>query len=63
MNQEQRKFVSDKLGNLGNFAAVAFVFGQLISQEPIKQPAFFLGVFFWLICMITSYLILRGGEK
>ena len=63
MNENQRKFISDKLGTLGNIAVGALIFSQLLSKESFRFPLFLFGVVFWFICYITGYLILKGGDN
>ena len=63
MNKSQRKFLSDKLGTLGNIAVGALIFGQLLSKESFRFPLFLFGVVFWVTCYLTGYLILKGGDK
>jgi hypothetical protein len=62
VNLELRKFVADKLGNLGNFAVVALVFGQLLAPERFKLGAFLFGILFWGICFFWGYLVLKGAD-
>jgi hypothetical protein len=63
MNNSQRKFVSDKLGTLGNIAVGALIFGQFLSKELFRFPSFLFGVVLWVTCYVTAYLILKGGDK
>ena len=63
MNQHQRKFVSDKLGTLGNIAVGALIFGQVLSKELFRLPSFLFGVLLWVTCYLTGYLILKGDDK
>ena len=63
MNERQRKFVSDKLGTLGNIAVGALIFGQFLSKESFRFPSFLFGTVFWVTCYVTGYLILKGGDK
>jgi len=63
MNNDQRKFISDKLGTLGNIAVGALIFGQFLSKELFRFPSFLFGVLLWFICYTTAYLVLRGGDK
>jgi len=63
MNNDQRKFVSDKLGTLGNIAVGALIFGQFLSKESFRFPSFLFGVMLWFTCYITAYFVLRGGDK
>ena len=62
MNENQRKFISDKLGTLGNIAFGALIFGQFLSEEPFRFPSLLFGIVFWFTCYITGYLILKGGD-
>jgi len=63
MNENQRKFISDKLGTLGNIAAGALIFGQFLSGEAFRFPLFLFGVVFWITCYLAGYLILKGGDQ
>ena len=63
MNEGQRKFVSDKLGTLGNIAVGALIFGQFLSKESFRFPSFLFGIVFWGTCYVAGYLILQGGDK
>ena len=51
MNKNQRKFLSDKLGTLGNIALGALIFGQLLSKESFRFPLFLLVLFFGSLAM------------
>jgi len=62
VNNDQRKFISDKLGNLGNFVFIAFVIGQFISKDQLQFFILITGLIFWLVCYIVGYIILKGGE-
>ena len=62
MNENQRKFFSDKLGTLGNIALGALIFGQFVSERAFNIPSFLFGLVCWLSCYIAGYLILKGGE-
>jgi len=57
MNENQRKFASDKLGTLGNIAVGALIFDQFLSDEPFRFPLFLLGVIFWVTCYLTGYIV------
>jgi len=37
MNQNQRKFISDKLGTLGNIGVGAMIFGQFLSDRTFDK--------------------------
>jgi hypothetical protein len=50
MNENQRKFISDKLGTLGNIAAGALIFGQFLSKESFSFSSFVFGFVFWFTC-------------
>jgi hypothetical protein len=63
MNDNQRKFLSDKLGTLGNVAVGGLIFGQFLSKELFRFPSFLFGVVLWFLCYLTAYLILKGGDK
>ena len=63
MNQDQRKFISDKLGTLGNIAAGALIFGQFLSKESFSFPSFVFGFAFCVTCYLTGYIILKGGDE
>ena len=63
MNQNQRKFISDKLGTLGNIAVGALIFGQFLSKELFHFPSFSFGVACWVTCYLAGYLILKGGDE
>ncbi|MBI5789144.1 MAG: hypothetical protein HZA78_09855 [Candidatus Schekmanbacteria bacterium] len=62
MKGDQRNFLSDKLGDLGNFAVGALTFGQFLSQKPFAFGAFAFGIIFWATCYVLGYVILKGGE-
>jgi len=63
MNENQRKFISDKLGTLGNIALGALIFGQFLSERAFSLLSFLFGLVCWLSCYIAGYLILKGGDK
>ena len=63
MNQNQRQFISDKLGTLGNIAAGALIFGQFLSKEFFNFPSFVSGFVFLFTCYLTGYIILKGGDE
>jgi hypothetical protein len=62
VNLEQRKFLADKLGNLGNFAVIALVFGQALSEKLLRTDVFLIGILLWIILIALGYLLTRGGE-
>jgi len=61
MNENQRKFISDKLGTVGNIAVGALIFGQFLSEEVFRFPLFLFGVAFWITCYLTGHLILMNS--
>ena len=63
MNQNQRKFISDKLGTLGNIAVGALIFGQFLSKESFHFPSFSFGVTCWVTCYLAGYFVLKGGDN
>jgi hypothetical protein len=63
MNENQRKFISDKLGTLGNIAAGALIFGQFLSKESFSFLSFVLGFVFLFTCYLTGHIILKGGDE
>ena len=62
MKDDQRNFLSDKLGDLGNFAIGVLALGQFLSQEPFDFGAFTFGILFCAACYVSGYIILKGGE-
>ena len=63
MNQNQRQFISDKLGTLGNIGVGAMIFGQFLSDRAFSLSSFSFGLVCWLSCYIAGYLILKGGDE
>jgi len=62
MNENQRKFISDKLGTLGNIAAAALIFSQFLAKGPFLFNSLLFGIVFWITCYVAGYLILKGGD-
>jgi len=55
LSPEFAKLLSDKLMDLGNLAAIALVFGQFISGQPINIGTLTFGLIFIILCYIVSY--------
>lgn len=60
MNQDQRKFLSDKLGELGNFAVLALIFTVLVSDKEPRPWLALAGWLIWLICHSLGLWLLRS---
>ncbi len=51
--------LSEKLMDLGNFVAIALVFGQLVSGMKVSIELMVFGILITAICYYVSYLISR----
>lgn len=60
MNPQQRNRLSEKVADLGNLAAAAMLFGQLLSGKPLDLQAAILGVVTVSVCYLISFLLLKG---
>lgn len=57
VSSEFRKRFSEKLMDLGNLAAGAFIFGQFLSDTGFSLTFLLIGIFLIVSCYIISWLI------
>lgn len=55
LSPELSKLLADKVMDLGNFAVVALVFGQLVSGGELSAPLLILGLLLLFFCYIVGY--------
>jgi hypothetical protein len=57
LKPKQRDVLIDKLPDVGNLAAGALVFGQMLSDRPFSLPVELLGLGLWLSLMAYSLFL------
>ena len=60
MSPQQRNRLSEKVADLGNLAAAAMLFGQVLSGKSIDLRAAILGIIAASACYLISFLLLKG---
>jgi hypothetical protein len=58
MNKSQRELFANAAIHIATAAVVALVFGEFISNDPIRSPVLFLGVGVALVFYEVAYLLL-----
>ena len=61
LTQAQRSLLADKLLDVGNLAAGALIFGQVLSERPLSVTVAVLGFAVWLIVAWCA-VALEGGS-
>ncbi len=55
-------FFADKAMDLANAVAAALIFGQLVNRQMVWS-AVFIGLCFFFICVVLSFLLRKKGGK
>ena len=63
MNDNQRKWLADKLANTANIIIAGFIIGQLISDKPFNIILFIVGIIVYLCLYAYGFFLLKGGDK
>ncbi len=62
LNAGQRALLADKIGDAGNLALGALIFGQVLAERPFSTAIGLLGGCAWLVFMVAATL-LRGSRR
>lgn len=62
-SEDQRGRIGEKLLDLGNIAAGAMLFGQVISDRQFDIITASLGFIVLIACYLVGLRIMRGGER
>jgi predicted MFS family arabinose efflux permease len=62
-SEDQRGRIGEKLLDLGNIAAGAMLFGQVVSNRQFDMITAFLGLVVLIACYLVGLRIMRGGGK
>ncbi len=63
MNDNQRKWLADKLANTANIIIAGFIIGQLISDKPFNIILFIVGIIVYLCLYAYGFFLVKGGDK
>lgn len=62
MNEDQKRYLADKVGDLANLAAAGLIFGQLVSGKEVVKPWLILG-FIGVVCFYAAGTILMKARQ
>jgi hypothetical protein len=62
LTERRRAILSEKFGDLANYALAALVFSQAVGQEPFSIGVAVAGFLIWFVFTAASYVVAGGSQ-